>query len=126
MFGLCQPSNAAGKSTLINIIAGVVNKSEGTVRIWDRATSTMRRATPDPRWAWCRREIVADVFPPRAEALEVQAGFYMACSPMSAALTNCWRRWACRTRPTPMSAPCPAGMKRRLMAAKALSTIRPC
>src|SRR5690606_2150901 len=60
---------------LINIIAGVVNKSEGSVRIWDRDIEHEAR---DARAALgvVPQEIVADVFFTPREALEVQAGFY--------------------------------------------------
>jgi ABC-2 type transport system ATP-binding protein len=74
IFGLLGP-NGAGKSTFINILAGLVNKSAGTVKIWDRDIDHRPR---DARAAIgvVSQEIAADVFFTPRESMEVQAGLY--------------------------------------------------
>ena len=74
IFGLLGP-NGAGKSTFINILAGLVNKSSGTVKIWDRDIDHRPR---DARAAIgvVSQEIAADVFFTPRESMEVQAGLY--------------------------------------------------
>jgi ABC-2 type transport system ATP-binding protein len=74
IFGLLGP-NGAGKSTAINILAGVTNKTSGTVKIWDRDIDQRPR---DARAAIgvVPQELAVDVFFTPREALEVQAGFY--------------------------------------------------
>ncbi len=74
VFGLLGP-NGAGKSTFINILAGLANKTSGTVRIWgfdqDRNPRQSRAAI-----GVVPQELNIDpFFTPRA-ALEVQAGLY--------------------------------------------------
>ena len=74
IFGLLGP-NGAGKSTTINILAGLTNKSAGTVRIWgfdqDRNPRQSRAAI-----GIVPQELNFDpFFSPRA-TLEVQAGLY--------------------------------------------------
>jgi ABC-2 type transport system ATP-binding protein len=74
IFGLLGP-NGAGKSTTINIMAGLTNKTAGTVRIWgfdqDRNPRQSRAAI-----GVVPQELNIDpFFSPRA-ALEVQAGLY--------------------------------------------------
>lgn len=74
IFGLLGP-NGAGKSTTINILAGVANKTSGTVKIWGRDIDKQPR---DARAAIgvVPQELAVDVFFTPREALEVQAGFY--------------------------------------------------
>ncbi len=73
-FGLLGP-NGAGKSTFINILAGLTNKTSGSVQIWGRDIDARPR---DARAAIgvVPQEVAADVFFTPREALEVQAGFY--------------------------------------------------
>lgn len=74
IFGLLGP-NGAGKSTLINILAQLVRKTEGSVRIWDIDLDT------DPRHAAAAIGVVPQelnidpFFTPRA-LLDLQAGMY--------------------------------------------------
>jgi len=74
IFGLLGP-NGAGKSTFINILAGLVNKTSGTVRIWDRDIDERPR---DARACIgvVAQEIAADVFFTPRESMETQAGMY--------------------------------------------------
>ena len=74
IFGLLGP-NGAGKSTFINILAGLVNKTSGTVRIWDRDIDERPR---DARACIgvVAQEIAADVFFTPRESVETQAGMY--------------------------------------------------
>lgn len=73
-FGLLGP-NGAGKSTFINILAGLVNKTEGSVSICghdiDKQTKAARRAI-----GVVPQELVLDPFFPPFEALENTAGYY--------------------------------------------------
>jgi ABC-2 type transport system ATP-binding protein len=74
IFGLLGP-NGAGKSTFINILAGLTQKSGGTVKIWGRDIDQRPR---DARAAIgvVPQELAADVFFTPRESLEVQAGLY--------------------------------------------------
>ncbi|MGZ3400806.1 MAG: ABC transporter ATP-binding protein [Caulobacteraceae bacterium] len=74
IFGLLGP-NGAGKSTTINILAGVTNKTAGSVKIWGRDIDKQPR---DARAAIgvVPQELAVDVFFTPREALDVQAGFY--------------------------------------------------
>jgi ABC-2 type transport system ATP-binding protein len=74
IFGLLGP-NGAGKSTFINILAGLCNKSSGTVSIWGRDIDERPR---DAKAAIgvVPQEISTDVFFTPRESLEVQAGLY--------------------------------------------------
>ena len=73
-FGLLG-SNGAGKSTMINIMAGLVNKTAGTVKLWDFDIDQNERR------ARCAigivpQELNLDPFFTPRETLEVQAGLY--------------------------------------------------
>lgn len=73
-FGLLGP-NGAGKSTFINILGGLVVKSEGTARIWGHDIDA------DPMNARgaigiVPQEVNMDPFFSPAESLEIQAGYY--------------------------------------------------
>jgi len=74
IFGLLGP-NGAGKSTFINILSGLVNKTDGTVKVWGFDIDK------NPRQARASigvvpQEITTDVFFTPLEALEIQAGLY--------------------------------------------------
>jgi ABC-2 type transport system ATP-binding protein len=74
IFGLLGP-NGAGKSTFINILAGLCQKTSGSVAIWGR---DIDRTPRDARAAIgvVPQEIAADPFFTPFEALEVAAGMY--------------------------------------------------
>ena len=74
IFGLLGP-NGAGKSTLINILAQLVLKTEGSVRIWDIDLDR------DPRHAAAAigvvpQELNIDPFFTPRDLLDIQAGMY--------------------------------------------------
>jgi ABC-2 type transport system ATP-binding protein len=74
VFGLLGP-NGAGKSTFINILAGLVNKTAGSVKVWgidaDRHPREARAAL-----GVVPQEINMDPFFTPRETLELMAGFY--------------------------------------------------
>src|SRR5678815_5422766 len=74
IFGLLGP-NGAGKSTFINILAGLCQKTSGSVAIWGR---DIDRTPRDARAAIgvVPQEISADPFFTPRESLEVAAGMY--------------------------------------------------
>ena len=74
IFGLLGP-NGAGKSTFINILAGLVNKTSGSVKIWgidaDQNPRESRAAL-----GVVPQEINMDPFFTPTETLDLMAGFY--------------------------------------------------
>jgi ABC-2 type transport system ATP-binding protein len=116
-FGLLGP-NGAGKSTLINILAALVVRTSGEVRIWghdiDREMRTARRAI-----GVVPQELNFDPFFTPRELLEVQAGLYgvakserrtgelLAAVGLTAQAESYARRLS-------------GGMRRRLLVAKAM------
>ncbi|MEM7613704.1 MAG: ABC transporter ATP-binding protein [Pseudomonadota bacterium] len=74
IFGLLGP-NGAGKSTTINILAGLVNKTSGTVRIWGFDQDVNPRQSRAAIGVVPQELNLDPFFTPRA-ALEVQAGLY--------------------------------------------------
>jgi ABC-2 type transport system ATP-binding protein len=117
IFGLLGP-NGAGKSTFINILAGLCQKSSGTVKIWGRDIDKQPR---DARAAIgvVPQEIAADPFFTPKEALEVAAGMYAVpkaerrSDELLAALGLADKSKAYVRQLS-------GGMKRRLMVAKAM------
>ena len=73
-FGLLGP-NGAGKSTLINIMAGLTNKTSGTVTICGHDIVTGMRAARRSIGV-VPQELVLDTFFTVREALEIHAGYY--------------------------------------------------
>ncbi|MEM8770089.1 MAG: ABC transporter ATP-binding protein [Pseudomonadota bacterium] len=74
IFGILGP-NGAGKSTFINILSGLVRKTEGSVSVWgfdiDKNPRQSRASI-----GVVPQEINMDVFFTPEEALEIQAGLY--------------------------------------------------
>jgi ABC-2 type transport system ATP-binding protein len=118
IFGLLGP-NGAGKSTTINIMAGLTNKTDGTVRIWgfdqDRNPRQSRAAI-----GVVPQELNIDpFFTPRA-ALDVQAGLYGV--PRRQRRTDeILSRVGLTEQADVYARTLSGGMKRRLLIAKALA-----
>jgi ABC-2 type transport system ATP-binding protein len=74
IFGLLGP-NGAGKSTFINILAGLVNKTSGSVKIWGKDTDKHPRESRAALGV-VPQEINMDPFFTPRETLELMAGFY--------------------------------------------------
>lgn len=86
IFGLLGP-NGAGKSTFINILAGLCQKTSGTVSIWGRDIDRTP-ATPAPPSGSCRRRSP----PTRSSRRERRWKWPRACTPCrnpSAGPTSC-------------------------------------
>lgn len=117
VFGLLGP-NGAGKSTFINILAGLVNKTAGSVRIWGFDHDE------NPRQARAAIGVVPQelnmdpFFTPRA-AMEVQAGLY-AVPKKERRTDEILARLGLTDKADAYARSLSGGMKRRLLVAKAL------
>src|SRR5574339_393490 len=117
IFGLLGPTGA-GKSTLINIVAGLVVKSSGTARIWgldiDEHPRNAKRSI-----GIVPQEILFDPFFTPREALEIQAGLYGV--PKSERITDALLAAVHLTdKAHAYARTLSGGMKRRLLVAKAM------
>jgi len=74
IFGLLGP-NGAGKSTFINILAGLVNKTSGSVKIWGIDADVNPRESRAALGV-VPQEINMDPFFTPRETLDLMAGFY--------------------------------------------------
>ncbi|MEM1396879.1 MAG: ABC transporter ATP-binding protein [Pseudomonadota bacterium] len=74
IFGLLGP-NGAGKSTFINILSGLVNKSDGAVSVWGFDIDEKPREARASIGV-VPQEITSDVFFTPLESLEITAGLY--------------------------------------------------
>jgi ABC-2 type transport system ATP-binding protein len=74
IFGLLGP-NGAGKSTFINILAGLVNKTSGSVKIWGVDADVNPRESRAALGV-VPQEINMDPFFTPRETLDLMAGFY--------------------------------------------------
>lgn len=117
IFGLLGP-NGAGKSTFINILAGTVNKSNGSVIVWgfdlDKNPRQVRASL-----GIVPQEINVDPFFSPKKLLEIQAGLYGIkqkdrITDKILELTNLSDKANAYTRSLS------GGMKRRLLVAKAM------
>ncbi len=117
IFGLLGP-NGAGKSTFINILAGLCQKTSGTVSIWGRDIDQRPR---DARAAIgvVPQEIAADPFFTPRESMEVAAGMYAV--PKSERRTDeLLNALGLGDKANAYVRQLSGGMKRRLMVAKAM------
>ena len=118
VFGLLGP-NGAGTSTFINILAGLVRKTSGTVKIWGRDIDERPR---DARAAIgvVPQEIAADPFFTPRESLEVQAGMY-GVPPKERRSMELLTALGLADKAEAYVRQLSGGMKRRLMVAKAMT-----
>jgi ABC-2 type transport system ATP-binding protein len=118
IFGLLGP-NGAGKSTFINILAGLVNKTSGSVRIWgfdQDHNPRMSRASIGV----VPQELNMDPFFTPREAMEAQAGLYGV--PKSLRRTDeILAAVGLADKAHAYARSLSGGMKRRLLVAKALA-----
>ena len=117
IFGLLGP-NGAGTSTFINILAGLTQKTSGTVSIWGRDIDQRPR---DARAAIgvVPQELAADVFFTPRESLEVQAGLY-GVPPKERQTDELLAALGLSDKAESYVRALSGGMKRRLMVAKAM------
>jgi ABC-2 type transport system ATP-binding protein len=117
LFALLGP-NGAGKSTLINILAQLVIKTSGAVKIWDIDLDR------DPRHAAAAigivpQELNIDPFFTPAQLLDIQAGMYGV--PKAERRTGeLLRALALSDKAKSYARTLSGGMRRRLMVAKAM------
>lgn len=116
-FGLLGP-NGAGKSTLINILAALVVRSSGQVRIWGHDIDTAMRAARRSIGV-VPQELNFDPFFAPRELLEVQAGLYGV--PKSARRTEeLLAAVGLTAQAETYARRLSGGMRRRLLVAKAM------
>lgn len=117
IFGLLGP-NGAGKSTTINTLAGLVNKTAGTARIWgfdiDEQPRNAKRSI-----GVVPQEIIFDAFFTPFEALELQAGLFGIPKSQRRSM-ELLRAVRLEDKAHAYSRTLSGGMKRRLLVAKAL------
>jgi ABC-2 type transport system ATP-binding protein len=117
VFGLLGP-NGAGKSTFINILAGLVNKTSGSVSVWgidaDKHPREARAAL-----GVVPQEINMDPFFTPRETLELMAGFYGVPGP-ERRTDEILDALGLGDKKHAYVRQLSGGMKRRLMVAKAL------
>src|SRR5262245_35937484 len=117
LFALLGP-NGAGKSTLINILAQLVIKSSGEVRVWDIDLDR------DPRHAAAAigivpQELNIDPFFTPAQLLDIQAGMY-GVPKAERRTAELLRALALSDKADSYARTLSGGMRRRLMVAKAM------
>ncbi|HEX6119458.1 MAG TPA: ABC transporter ATP-binding protein [Dongiaceae bacterium] len=117
LFALLGP-NGAGKSTLINILAQLVIKTSGEVRIWDIDLDR------DPRHAAAAigivpQELNIDPFFTPAQLLDIQAGMY-GVPKAERRTAELLRALALSDKADSYARTLSGGMRRRLMVAKAM------
>ncbi len=117
IFGLLGP-NVAGKSTLINILAGLVVKTSGKAVIWGFDIEAHPR-NAKRSIGIVPQEILFDPFFTPREALEIQAGLYGV--PKSERITDALLAAVHLTdKANAYARTLSGGMKRRLLVAKAM------
>ena len=117
IFGLLGP-NGAGKSTLINIVAGLTNKSSGSVSIWGYDQDQ----DPEKSRSFLGvvpQELNLDPFLSPMEALEIQAGLFGVPSNQRQTLKILEKVGLTEVK-SAYARSLSGGMRRRLLMAKAL------
>jgi len=117
IFGLLGP-NGAGKSTLINILADLVYKTSGTIKVFGKDYSKDLNEIK-PRIGIVPQELNMDPFFTPYELLELQAGLYGV--PKEKRQTNkILTLLALQDKANAYARTLSGGMKRRLLIAKAM------
>lgn len=117
IFGLLGP-NGAGKSTIINIMASLVLKSSGSVKIWDYDIDTdMRNAKTSI--GIVPQEINNDWFFSPRQTLDIQSGMY-GVPKTERDIESLLKTVGLADKADVNSRSLSGGMKRRLMIAKAM------
>jgi len=117
IFGLLGP-NGAGKSTLINIVAGLTNKSSGSVSIWGYDQDQ----NPEKSRSFLGvvpQELNLDPFLSPMESLEIQAGLFGVPSCQRQTL-KILEKVGLSEMKSAYARSLSGGMRRRLLMAKAL------
>ncbi|WP_020394653.1 ABC transporter ATP-binding protein [Thiolinea disciformis] len=113
-------ANGAGKSTTIGIVSSLVNKTSGTVKIFDYDLDTQREQAK-AQIGLVPQEFNFNVFEPVGEILINQGGYYGITRPQATqraeTLLNQLGLWEKRKE---QARTLSGGMKRRLMIARAL------
>jgi ABC-2 type transport system ATP-binding protein len=116
-FGLLGP-NGAGKSTFINILAGLVNKTSGSVSIWGFDTEREARGARASIGV-VPQELVLDPYFTAREAIDTQAGYY-GVRKRDRRTTEILEAVGLTEQADAYPRSLSGGMRRRLMVAKAL------
>ena len=117
IFGLLGP-NGAGKSTFINILADLVTKTGGTVKIWGLDINAHPRSSRAAIGV-VNQEITMDPFFTPLQAIELQAGYYGVPKSERRSL-EILTAVGLEDKKDAYVRQLSGGMKRRLMVAKAL------
>ncbi len=117
IFGLLGP-NGAGKSTFINILAGLVNKTSGSVKIWGIDADVNPRESRAALGV-VPQEINMDPFFTPRETLDLMAGFYGVPKPERRG-DEILEALGLGDKKNAYVRQLSGGMKRRLMVAKAM------
>tara|TARA_B100002052_G_C15832185_1_gene575894 strand:- start:200 stop:1123 length:924 start_codon:yes stop_codon:yes gene_type:complete len=117
VFGLLGP-NGAGKTTFLNILGGIVSKTNGKVRVWgfdlDENPRQVRASI-----GIVPQEVNLDAFFSPRDLLELQAGLY-GVSKKNRITDTILKMVALENQASSYSRSLSGGMKRRLLIAKAM------
>lgn len=117
IFGLLGP-NGAGKSTFINILAGLVNKTSGSVNVWGFDLDENPRNVSSNIGVVTQELIIDAFFTPR-EVLDLQSGLY-GVKKKDRITDEILKLIQLEDKADAYSRTLSGGMKRRLMVGKAM------